>query len=185
VPRRLTPPAAPLSDGVIRLEVLDRRFVSGMNALTADPDVIRYTRVPDERSDGFATHWIEAYVRAWKDGGRAGFAITDEADGSFLGMVALVQIHLDLGEGEIGYVVAPPARGRGVAGRAIRLLARWAFDEVGLMRLEAWIDPANAPSVRVAERLGFTYEGIRRSVHFKENQRADMAVYSLLPDELD
>jgi RimJ/RimL family protein N-acetyltransferase len=98
-------------------------------------------------------------------------------------MAGLVQIHLDIGEGELGYIVAPAARGRGVAGRAIRLLAGWAFREVGLMRLEAWIDVANEPSIRVVERAGFTYEGIRRSVHFKENLRADMAIYSLLPGD--
>ena len=101
------------------------------------------------------------------------------------GMAALVQVELDMGEAELGYIVAPDARGRGVAGRAIKLLARWAFREVGLARLEAWVDVSNEPSKRVAERAGFTFEGIRRSVHFKADQRADMAIYSLLPGELD
>jgi len=167
----------------VRLEPLDKRFVPDFEALTTDPDVVRFTRVPDERSDGFAARWIETYVRAWKDGSRAGFAIVDAADGSFLGMVALVQIHLDMAEGELGYIIAPAARGRGIAGRAIGLLAGWAFRELGLMRLEAWIDVANEPSKRVAERSGFIFEGVRRSVHFKEHQRADMAIYSLLPGE--
>ena len=55
---------------------------------------------------------------------------------------------------------------------------------MGLARLEAWIDLANQASKRVAERAGFTFEGIRRSVHVKEELRADMAVYSVLPGEL-
>jgi RimJ/RimL family protein N-acetyltransferase len=184
VPRGLRPPRAPLSDGVARLEPLDGRFVSDFEALTGDPDVIRFTRVPDQRTDGFAARWIDAYVSAWEDGSRAGFAIVDDADGAFLGMAGLVRIDSDMAEGEIGYIVAPEARGRGVAGRAIRLLARWAFDELGLMRIEAWIDVANEPSARVARRVGFTYEGIRRSVQVKEGKRVDMAVYSLLPGEL-
>jgi RimJ/RimL family protein N-acetyltransferase len=168
----------------VRLEPLDERFVPDFEALTADPDVIRFTRVPSSRGDGFAASWIDAYVQAWQDGSRAGFAIVDAANGEFLGMAGLVQIHLDMGEGELGYIVAPAARGRSVAGRAIRLLAGWAFREVGLMRLEAWIDVANEPSKRVAERAGLTFEGVRRSVHFKEHLRADMAIYSLLPGEL-
>ena len=168
----------------MRLEPLDERFVQDFDALASDPDVIRFTRVPDERTDGFAAEWIDADVRAWQDGSQAGFAIVDEADGSFLGMAALVQIRMDMAEGELGYIVAREARGRGVAGRAICLLARWAFEELGLMRLEAWIDVANEPSVRVAERAGFTYEGIRRSVHVKDDKRVDMAVYSLLPGDL-
>jgi RimJ/RimL family protein N-acetyltransferase len=168
----------------VRLEPLDERFTPDFDSLAADPDVIRFTRVPDERTDGFAAMWIESYVQAWEDGSRAGFAIVDQTDDSFLGMAALVQLDLDLAEGEIGYIVAPTARGRGVAGRAIRLLASWAFEELGLMRLEAWIDVANEPSVRAAERAGFAYEGLRRSVQVKENKVADMAVYALLPGEL-
>jgi RimJ/RimL family protein N-acetyltransferase len=182
--RRLRPPADPLSDGVVRLEPLERRFVADFEALTADPDVIRFTRVPANRSDGFAGRWIDTYVNAWEDGSRAGFAIVDEATQAFLGMAALVQVQLDMGEGELGYIVAPGARGRGVAGRAIKLLAGWAFREVGLVRLEAWIDVANEPSKVAAERAGFTFEGIRRSVQFKDDLRADMAIYSLLSDEL-
>jgi ribosomal-protein-alanine N-acetyltransferase len=180
----VSPPARPLSDGVVRLEPLDERFVADFDSLAADPEVIRFTRVPEERTDGFAAMWIDSYVQAWQDGSRAGFAIVDHADGAFLGMAGLVQLDLEMAEGEIGYVVAPAARGRGIAGRAIRLLARWAFDELGLMRLEAWIDVANEPSVRAAERAGFSYEGIRRSVQVKKNKRADMAVYSLLPGDL-
>ncbi len=182
--RRLAQPLRPLSDGVVRLEPLDRRFVPDFAALTADPDVIRFTRVPRERDEGFAADWIDTYVKSWRDATRAGFAILDDADGSFLGMVALVQLDLGLGEAELGYIVAPQARGRGVAGRAIRLLAEWAFGELALARLEAWIDVTNDPSKRVAERLGFTFEGVRRSVYFKDGHRADMAVYSLLPGEL-
>ena len=123
-------------------------------------------------------------MRAWDDGSRAGYAIDDVSEGSFLGMAALVRIQLDMAEAEVGYIVAPEARGRGVAVRAVRLLSHWAFEDVGLSRLEAWIDPANEPSVRVAERVGFMFEGMRRSVHVKHGVRADMAVYSLLPGEL-
>ena len=177
-------PPTRLSDGVIRLEPLDRRFVEDFDGLTADPDVIRFTRVPTNRSADFAATWIDTYVHSWDSGTRAGFAIVDEADHAFLGMAALVQIHLDMGEAELGYIVAPRARGRGVAGRAIRLLAGWAFREIRIARLEAWIDVSNEPSKRVIERVGFTFEGIRRSVHFKDGQRADMAIYSLLPGEL-
>jgi RimJ/RimL family protein N-acetyltransferase len=168
----------------VRLELLESRFVPDFEALADDPDVLRFTRVPANVPDGFAAAWIDGYVDAWADGSRAGFAIVGEEDGAFVGMASLVRIDLDLAEGELGYIVAPAARGRGAAGRAIRLLAGWAFREVGLMRLEAWIDVANASSMRAVEREGFTYEGIRRSVHFKEGHRADMAIYSLLPGEL-
>jgi RimJ/RimL family protein N-acetyltransferase len=182
--QRLAPPASRLSDGVVRLEPLDERFAADLDALAADPDVIRFTRVPSKPRDGFGATWIRAYMQGWLDGSRAGFAIVGEEDEAFLGMAAFVQLHVHQAEGEIGYVVAPAARGRGVAGRAIRLLAAWAFTDLGLRRIEAWIDVRNEVSKRVVERLGFSYEGVRRSVQFKEDLRGDMAVYSLLPGEL-
>ena len=169
---------------MVRLEPLSARFVPDFEALKLDPDVLRFTRVPSQTLDGFVADWLGRYEQGWEDGARTGFAIVGEGDGAFLGMVALVRIDWDALEAELGYVVAPAARRRGVAGRAIELISRWAFDELGLARIEAGIDVANAASLHVAERAGYTREGIRRSTHFKEGKRVDMAVYSLLPADL-
>jgi RimJ/RimL family protein N-acetyltransferase len=184
VPRRLTAPVPPLTDGVVRLEPLDDRFVPDFEALSTDPDVLRFTRVPARREGRFVAGWIAGYAEGWEDGARAGFAIVGAADDAFLGMCALIRIEWELSEAELGYVVAPSARGRGVAGRAIGLISNWALDELGLARIEAMIDVANHASLRVAERAGYRREGVRRSTYFKDGQRADMAIYSLLPADL-
>jgi RimJ/RimL family protein N-acetyltransferase len=78
------------------------------------------------------------------------------------------------------------ARGRGVATRAVLLIARWAIRDCGLRRLQLRADIANAASQRVAEKAGFKREGVLRSVRYSERQgrRVDFAVFSLLPDEL-
>jgi len=184
VPRRLTQPTPPLSDGVVRLEPLDHRFAPDFEALAVDPDVLRFTRVPARRNGRFVAGWIAGYEQGWEDGARAGFAILDTDDGAFLGMCGLIRIEWDAREAEIGYVTAPAARGRGVAGRAIDLVSHWAIRDLGLARIEAWIDVGNEASLRVAERAGYRSEGVRRSAYFKDGQRADMAVYSLLPSDL-
>jgi len=169
---------------VVRLEPLDRRFVRDFEAVVRDPDIARFTRVPSRPANGFVESWLERYERGWQDGACAGFAIVAAEDGGFLGFVALIRIDWEALEAEIGYLVAPAARGRGVAGRAIELATRWGLDELGLRRIDAWIDTENAASMRVVERVGYAREGIRRSTHFKEGRRVDMAVYSLLPGEL-
>ena len=83
-----------------------------------------------------------------------------------------------------GYWVAAPARRQGVARRALRLLCRYAFDELDVRRIELWIDPNNAASLAVAEAVGFTREGLLRSFMPIQGQRRDMLMYSLLPGEL-
>ena len=63
----------------------------------------------------------------------------------------------------MGYRLAEPARGRGVATEAVRLLAGWALGVLRLERLELMIHPENTASQRVAERCGFKREGLLRS----------------------
>jgi RimJ/RimL family protein N-acetyltransferase len=182
VPRRLTAPSPPLADDAIRLEPLDERFIPDFERLMDDPDIVRNTRVPSHPPAGFADRWVGRYVKGWQDGSCAGFAILS-GDDSFLGFVALVGLDLPAQQGEIGYVVAREARGRGVAGRALRLITGWALNGLLLDRVELRIDVSNAPSIRVAERIGYRREGVLRSLHFKEEVRTDIAVYSLLPGD--
>jgi RimJ/RimL family protein N-acetyltransferase len=177
--RALAAPSPPLADDAIRLEPLDERFIADFERLMDDPDVVRNTRVPADPPSGFAARWVGRYVKGWQDGSSAGFAVLT-GDGSFLGFVALVGLDLPARQGEIGYVVVREARGRGVAGRALGLITGWALDGLRLERVELRIDIGNAPSIRVAERIGYRREGVLRSLHFKEEIRSDVAVYSLL-----
>jgi RimJ/RimL family protein N-acetyltransferase len=171
---------AGLSDGTIRLEQLAPSHLEGLAALGHDVDVQRYTYVPSPWVDGFERRWLERYEQGHEDGTRAGFAIVDEADGAFLGLAALVRIDREGREAEAGYIVAPQARGRGVAARALRLLTDWALGDLGLERIELRITTENLTSMRVAERCGYLREGVLRSVHFKQGLRSDLAVYSRL-----
>jgi RimJ/RimL family protein N-acetyltransferase len=182
VPRRLTAPSPPLADDAIRLEPLDERFVPDFERLMDDPDVVRNTRVPSNPPAGFAARWVGRYVKGWQDASCAGFAIVS-GDDSFLGFVAVVGLDLPARQGEIGYVVARDARGRGIAGRALQLITDWALDGLLLERVELRIDVGNAPSIRVAERIGYRRDGVLRSLHFKEDVRSDVAVFSLLPGD--
>jgi RimJ/RimL family protein N-acetyltransferase len=172
-----------LTDGTIRLEPLAEGHLEGLAALGHDVDVQRYTYVPSPWVDGFERTWLERYEQGHKDGTRAGFAIVDEADGSFLGLIALVRIDREGREAEAGYIVAPQARGRGIAARALRLLTDWALKELELERVELRISAGNVASERVAERSGFVREGVLRSVHFKQGLRSDLAVYSRLASD--
>src|SRR5262249_3597981 len=64
---------------------------------------------------------------------------------------------------ELSYGVAPAARGRGVAARAVRLVSRWCLEDAGFRRVELHIAPANTASRRVAESAGFVHAGWVRS----------------------
>jgi RimJ/RimL family protein N-acetyltransferase len=113
------------------------------------------------------------------------FALVEPRDQDVvLGCVSLSEVRLDQGRAAVGYWLGPGARGRGLVTHAVRLLARWAFAELGLARLELTCGPDNEASQQVAERCGFSREGLLRShVPFKGGRR-DSVIYSLLPGEL-
>jgi len=180
VPRRLEVPE--LSDNGVRLEPLARALAPEFAwILTADEETTRFTYIPSRPDEAFLERWLGRYEDAWKDESLAGFAV--RADEELVGFAAFVQLNLEGRQGELGYVVAPSARGRGVATTAVELLTSWGFDALGLQRIELRIDPRNVGSERVAERAGFRREGVLRSVAFKEGLRSDVGIWSRLADD--
>ena len=168
--------------GDVRLELLTAAHLDDMLAVAVDPDIVRYTRVPDPMPDGWIERWIASYDEGRRDGTREAFAITDE-QGQFLGAGMAVHIDRPGRTVELGYVVAPAARGAGVASRALGLLTDWAFAEVGALRIELRIAASNEASKRVAARASYRYEGTLRSLHLKQDVRDDTEIWSRLPDD--
>ena len=184
VSRRLSRPEPALADDAILLEPLAESLAPELGwVLEGDPDTARFTLIPSSPDAGFLTSWLGRYERGWDDASCAGFAIRDAATGAVVGFAGMVQVDLVRQQGEIGYVVAPSARGRGVAGRAVSLLTGWGFAQLDLRRIELRIDPANEPSARVARRAGYRLEGTLRSLYFKEGRRGDTDIWSRLADD--
>jgi [ribosomal protein S5]-alanine N-acetyltransferase len=106
--------------------------------------------------------WIAQWEGRWRAERDGCWAVTGDT-GVVLGRVALRDIHLADGRGQITYWVLPAARGQGVATRATAEVARWGLDELGLHRLELLHSTANPSSCRVAAKAGFALEGTLRS----------------------
>jgi RimJ/RimL family protein N-acetyltransferase len=166
----------------VRLEPLGEQHLVDVSAMLEDEDVLRYTRVPVPVPQGWEHEWLEFYEEGRREGKREAFAVVD-GDGSFLGLGLAFGIDREGQQLELGYVVAPQARGRGVATRALELLTRWAFDDAGILRAQLYISTENAASKAVARNAGYTYEGTLRSMHFKGDQREDTEVWSRLPSD--
>jgi RimJ/RimL family protein N-acetyltransferase len=102
-------------------------------------------------------------------------------DGELLGSTLLWRLDLRYGQcGELGYWLAPTARGRGIASRAARLTCEWGFHVLGLHRIEALTNPENTESEEVVRRLGFTSEGVWRGSELRDGGYVDNHVWSLL-----
>lgn len=172
-------PDPPLADDEIVLSPFTEADVDRIVESCNDPGIARFTflPVPYERR-----HAVDFYSRQdeRRDRGEAlDLAIRDRTDDSVLGAVGLRAFREDRRSVEVGYWVAPDSRGRGVAPRAVRLLAGWALAELPLARVDLPLDHGNAASRRVAEKAGFELTAERRRLHAK-GRRWLMDVYALV-----
>jgi RimJ/RimL family protein N-acetyltransferase len=166
----------------VRLVPLGDERLADVATLVADADVVRFTRFPQPLPPGFIGQWYARYRDGRTDGTCGAFAIVDAAD-AFLGLALAVHIDGLAQEAELGYMLAPDARGRGIATQALRQLSDWAFGTLGARRLQLLISVDNRASSRVAKRAGFILEGVLRSLYIKQDLRSDTEVWSLLPSD--
>jgi RimJ/RimL family protein N-acetyltransferase len=179
----LVPPDPPLRDAELLLRPSTERDAAEIREVYSEPDIRKWMAwdagPPDEAE---ARAKIERAAAAWKDGSWAVFRIVNAATDQVVGGV-----NLRLGEhqtAEVSYFLGASARGRGLATRAVRLVARWAFAELGVERIELRVHPQNMASRRVAERAGFTREGVERASRaWPDGTRFDSIVFSLIRSE--
>jgi RimJ/RimL family protein N-acetyltransferase len=177
-------PSPPLADEVVALRPWRELDVPAQLNAFRDPVFEKFSDwEPHTESD--ARRQLEEVERARQRGEGVSFALVKPRNDDVpLGGASLNDFHQTSRRAAIGYWLAPQARGRGVATHAVRLLAAWAFADLHVARLEITCGPDNVSSQRVAERCGFTREGVMRSHMPFKGTRRDTVLFSLLPGEL-
>ncbi len=145
-----------------------------MVAACQDPEIPRWTRVPSPYGEADARDFLSRASDV--------SAIVDAGTEEFLGTISWWWVADNV---QLGYWVKREARGRGVATRALILLSRWAFAELGVARVQLLTEPENRASQRVAEKAGFRREALLRSYVELKGTRRDVYMYALLGEELD
>jgi [ribosomal protein S5]-alanine N-acetyltransferase len=176
----ISPPESALADGVVGLRPLDERDRGALERSGADEAIVRAFGAPPAHTDE-----VVARVRAgWRDGRAAVFALHDAgAEDDCLGVVILEP--REAGRADVGYWLLPEARERGRATRGLRLVAEWALRSLPIGRVQLWTTPENVASQRVAERAGFTREGVLRSYGERDGRRVDAVFFSLVAEDLE
>ncbi|MEU4210331.1 GNAT family N-acetyltransferase [Streptomyces sp. NPDC026206] len=162
--------------------------VPAVHAACQDPDIPRYTSVPSPYALADARAFVEEMCPGgWRDDSMYTFGVfTREGDrlaGSMC-LVRLAQLRAPERQAELGYWTAKDQRGRGYTAEAAREVIRWAFQELGVERLEWYAEAGNEGSRGVALKAGFRMEGTMRAKIPYNGTRRDAWVGSLLPSDL-
>jgi RimJ/RimL family protein N-acetyltransferase len=179
-------PDPPLTDGVVSLRPWgEAGDVEAIVAACNDRAIAEFLdMIPSPYTDDDARDYIDRTRQGWAEGKNSNFAVL--VDGAAIGSIGVHWLEPDQGVAEVGYWVAPQARGRGICTRAVRLVSRWALERPGMERLQLRADEENVASRKVAENAGFTQEGILRSSRYNPrlDRRINFVMYSLLRGEL-
>ena len=143
---------------------------------TKDAEIMRWMPWAPGQTTAQARDWCIVHAHADPDQ-QVNFAVV--VDDRCSGAIGLSRASWGTGRVEIGYWMAPWARRRGYAVEATRAVAAYAFQK-GLYRVELLAATGNVASQRVAERAGFTREGVLREALMVPGGRSDAVLFSLL-----
>jgi RimJ/RimL family protein N-acetyltransferase len=152
----ITLPNSQITDGVVSLRAWTSEDVAWIVEACQDPEIPRWTFVPSPYTEQDGRAFIAGAAKELAAGQTAKLAVVDARTGERLGATGLVVIDWERRAADVGYWVAASARRRGVATRALVLVAHWAFGVLGLERLELRPHRHNVASRAVARRAGFT-----------------------------
>jgi len=169
------------ADGIVlRLPTLDD--VALVDRAFGDEDIAGRANLPPWTA-AEVEEFVEVRLRDSVEAGAMIPMIIRSADtGDVLGGASIQNIDLLRSIADVGYWLLPEARGRGVATRTARAVAEFGFS-LGVHRIQAYVNVGNVDSERVLERVGFTREGVLRSMPRPGRSRVDQTLFSLLQGE--
>ncbi len=184
-PRASRPPLAAVTLRTRRLALrpVTDADAPALYAIFSDRDVMRHWSRPPMTDPAEAAALVRDIQAGCARGEALQLAVERDGDGRAIGTCTLFHFHRASRRAELGYALARPYWGQGLMHEALVRLVAYAFDELGLNRLEADIDPRNAASARSLARLGFRKEGTLRERWIVGGEVSDSDLYGLLSTE--
>ena len=176
-----------LTDGIITLrkykkEDLYNRFAAIKENITEISQWLSFCR-PDY-SENQNLLWYVGYSKNWERQIELPFAIVENETKKYAGECTLNHFNQLHKTANITYWVKKEFTGKGITTRAVKLLAKYGFEKLGLRRIEIFMELNNLASIRVAEKAGAVKEGVLRNRILSNEISKDAIMYSLIPGDL-
>ena len=167
----------------VRLRWLAESDVDALFRIFSDGPMMRYWSTTPMKERAEAVDLLQRIHRQFADRSAFQWGIERKEDSELLGTCTLFAFHRANARAEIGYCLRSPHWKRGYMGEGLTVLIDYAFGSLRLHRLEADVDPANASSLRILERMGFQREGLLRERWNVGGVIADSVMLGLLARE--
>ncbi|MDG4829096.1 GNAT family protein [Solwaraspora sp. WMMD1047] len=178
-------PVLTVSTPRMHVRRLDAADADAVSEIFADKQTERWLPFAREAGqiDGLA--WCTEMAQERRDsGGGDHYGVVRREDDELVGCLWTKRTDWAGRVTEVSYAIAPQARGFGLAAEAVDAVAIALLLEHGFQRVELRVAPGNTASRRVAEKAGFTYEGLLRNAGYVHSGRVDLEVWSLVLADL-
>jgi [ribosomal protein S5]-alanine N-acetyltransferase len=146
----VTAESATAAVGIRRVEIADAPLIE---QYASDARIAETSHVPHPYPRGGGLRFAASAVAAWNKGNERTFMVTEH--GALAGLVSLMAVNRVRASAQVGYWIAVPYWGRGIASEALRLAVQFGFGELHLVELGAGCLAVNGASARVLEKNGF------------------------------
>ncbi|QDQ01963.1 GNAT family N-acetyltransferase [Lysinibacillus fusiformis] len=146
----------------------------------SDPDVTKFMNISNFTHEGQAHEMIDLLEELALNHQAIRFTIIELASNEIVGSCGFNSFDFENARAEIGYDIAKAYWGNGYAPEGIMALINYAFTNLALNRIEAKVEPENVNSIKVLEKLNFTFEGTLRQYEKSNDVFQDINSYSLL-----
>ena len=167
------------------VRAIERADLPGLMHVNGDAEVTRFLPYATWLSLGDANAWYERMTKLQATGTAVQLVLIGKASGAPVGTFLLFKHDAGARRAEVGYVLGRAHWGTGLMREALQAVVEQAFGTLGLRRLEAEVDPDNAASTRLLERVGFVREGLLRERWLRDQRPYDVALYGLLKHEFE
>ncbi|HUR73459.1 MAG TPA: GNAT family N-acetyltransferase [Sporichthya sp.] len=161
-PPELPPEPIEIAAGTLQLRPWEHRLIPELLTAMGDPVYLEWAVAAVPTTEAEAGAWVDARLKAWRDGRVLSFAVQDATTAELLGSVTLRSFGIWPRGADIGYWTAPAARQRGVAVASVNVITRWAFHSLELNRLTLFHAVQNTGACQVAAAAGYLREGVAR-----------------------
>lgn len=146
----------------------------------SDHEVTKFMNIESFNNENQVKEMILLFDKLSKNEEAIRYTLIELKSNQIIGTCGFNYIDFENAKAEIGYDLNKMYWGQGFAKEAITCLIQYAFNDLNLNRIEAKIEPENINSIRLIEKLSFTYEGTLRKAEKSKNRFIDLNLYSLL-----
>ncbi|WP_438350424.1 GNAT family N-acetyltransferase [Paenibacillus sp. FA6] len=146
----------------------------------SDPEVTKFMNINSFTDESQAVDMIEILDKLYRENRAIRYSIIELESNEIIGSCGYNSLDFSNAKAEIGYDISKDFWGKGYAKEAILSLMDYAFSALEFNRIEAKVEPENINSIKVLQKLNFTFEGTMRKCEKSKEKFIDLSTYSKL-----